>query len=221
MILIALASGVLSGLVWFGLQYVTVIPLIEAAERYEAARGDAHQHAEAAETGRGWKRNSLTGVATVLISIGFASVLVGLAFLGEWRLDTRRGALLGLAAFACVGLAPALGLPPEPPGVAAAELGARQIWWVAAVLATAAGLYLICGRSRSWLLRLGGVVCLVVPHAVGAPVATGETIVPASLVHEFVAASLATSGLHWLMLGAVAGFLYNRCQTAGGEPQSR
>ena len=110
LILIAVASGTFSGLVWFGLQYFTVIPLIEAAERYEtaahdAAHGASHQHDEGWQPAGGWQRNSFTALATVLTGIGFASILVALVTLARRRLDVKRGALWGLAAFACLGLA--------------------------------------------------------------------------------------------------------------------
>jgi len=226
LIVIAVASGTFAGLVWFGLQYLAVVPLIQAAEKYETAaqaatRGDSHQHHEGWHPASGLQRNSFTALATVLTSIGFASILFGLLSLAGRRLDARRGSLWGLAAFACVSLAPALGLPPQPPGVAVADLGDRQLWWLATVLATAMGLYLIVGQSRSWALKLGGIVCLVLPHAVGAPVAAGENVVPASLMHHFVVASLATTGLFWLTLGFVGGFIYSHRNAASDSERMR
>jgi predicted cobalt transporter CbtA len=41
-------------------------------------------------------------------------------------LDARRGLLWGLGGFAALHLAPAVGLPPELPGMASADLAARQ-----------------------------------------------------------------------------------------------
>ncbi|MEI2612914.1 MAG: CbtA family protein [Candidatus Promineifilaceae bacterium] len=38
-------------------------------------------------------------------------------------------------------LAPAFGLPPELPGMAAADLGARQVWWCGTALATGVGIF--------------------------------------------------------------------------------
>ena len=58
----------------------------------------------------------------------------------------------GLAGFAVFTIAPGLGLPPELPGVPAAPLLSRQIWWVTAVLATAAacsGLLVLTVRDSS------------------------------------------------------------------------
>ncbi len=223
---VALASGTISGLIWFGFQYFTVIPLIETAETYEAAAHDAtngatHQHDEAWRPANGWQRNSFTALATLLTSIGFASILFGFMSLAGLRIDAGRGALWGLSAFACFGLAPALGLPPQPPGVAVADLWDRQLWWAATVFATAAGLYLVVGQSRSWLLKLGGIVCLVLPHAVRAPTTAGENVVPASLVHQFTTASLLTTGLFWLTLGVIGGFIYNHYQLAESDSKQQ
>src|SRR5438270_1844734 len=47
--------------------------------------------------------------------------------LADEIINTRQGALWDLAAFACVSLAPALGLPPQPPGVVVADLHQRQL----------------------------------------------------------------------------------------------
>ena len=64
-----------------------------------------------------------------------------------------------------------LGLPPQLPGVPTASLATRQIWWAATVLATGIGIYLITATRLSWLVRMGGIVCLALPHIIGAPVA--------------------------------------------------
>ena len=202
LMIVALTAGTLSGLAWFGLQYFTVIPLIETAEKYEtAATHDYDDH------GTRLGRDSLTAVTTVLTSIGFAAVLFGVVSLTGRRLDAKSGALWGLAAFACVGLAPALGLPPQPPGSAVADLASRQLWWLGTVVATGLGLYWIAVSARRPLRISAGVACLLLPHVIGAPVATGENAVPASLVGQFEVASLAATGVFWLTLGTVGGFL--------------
>ena len=219
--LVVVASGTLAGLLWFGAQYFAVIPLIETAETYEAgahdaAHGASHQHDEEGwRPADGWQRNAFTALATVLTGIGFSAILFGMLSLAGRRIDAKRGALWGLAAFACFSLAPSLGLPPQPPGVAVADVFDRQLWWAGTVVATAVGLYLITARSRSWLLKLGGIVCLVLPHAVGAPVAAGETIVPAQLVRQFMIASLAATGMFWLALGVIGGLIEDRYQSVG------
>jgi cobalt transporter subunit CbtA len=214
MMVAVFGSGALAGLVLFVLQYFIVVPLIRAAETYEAARNEAHSGAahenEGWEPAEGWERTSLTALTTVLTGIGFAAVLLGVMALAGKTINTRYGALWGLAAFACFSLAPALGLPPQPPGVAVADLHQRQLWWAGTVIATAVGVWLIAGKRRSWLLRICGVVWLLLPHVIGAPVATGENSVPSQLVRRFTIASVATSGIFWLLAGTLGGFIYSR-----------
>jgi cobalt transporter subunit CbtA len=209
-------SGALAGLVLFAVQYFTVVPLIRAAETYEAAEhqaqsGESHED-EGWRPTEGWERKSFTALTTVLTGIGFAAMLFGAMALAGKTINTRHGALWGLAAFACFTLAPALGLPPQPPGVAAADLRQRQLWWTGTVIATAVGMWLIAGKRRSWLLRICGVACLLLPHLIGAPLATGENVVPAQLVRRFGLASIATSGIFWLVAGTLGGLIYRRSQ---------
>ncbi len=215
---VVLGAGTLAGLVLFAVQYFTVVPLIQAAETYEAAghRANPHDPHEPGDEGwhpaEGWERASYTALTTVLTAIGFAGILFGVMALGRNTIDARHGALWGLAAFSCFSLAPALGLPPQPPGVAAADLYQRQLWWAGTVIATAVGLWLIAGRKRSLLLRTSGAVCLLLPHLIGAPVASGLNSVPAELLRRFAITSVATSGMFWLLVGTLGGKIYSRSQ---------
>jgi len=214
LMLVVFASGAIAGLVLFAVRQFTVIPLIQTAETYEAAAQQAHlglaHDDEGWQPANGWERTSLTALTTILTSIGFAAILFGLLALTGTRINGWRGALWGLAAFVCFVLAPALGLPPQPPGAAVAGLYERQVWWAATAVATATGLWLAAGRGRTWLARLGGLLCLALPHMVGAPAASEPSAVPAQLVHRFAAASVATNALFWLVLGAVGGLLSHR-----------
>jgi cobalt transporter subunit CbtA len=206
-------SGAVSGLALFVVQRFTVIPLIETAETYEAAqRAEAGSPDEEGDwkPSKGWERTSFTAITTTLTGIGFAAILFGSLALAGAPVSARRGALWGLAAFACFGLAPAFGLPPQPPGVALAGLAERQIWWIGTALATAAGLWLLAGKKRAWPLRVAGIVCLLLPHLIGAPVGGGENAVPAQLIRRFAITSLLTTGIFWLVLGMTGGFLCNR-----------
>jgi cobalt transporter subunit CbtA len=209
-------SGALAGLVLFAVQHFTVVPLIQAAETYEGSAREAHSGASVKDEGwqpaEGWERTSFTALTTVLTGIGFAAVLFGVMALAGKTIDTRHGALWGLAAFACFSLAPALGLPPQPPGVAVADLHQRQLWWTGTVISTTAGVWLITGRRQIWLRRTCGAVCLLLPHLIGAPVATGQNSVPAELVHRFSIASVATSAIFWLLTGALGGLIYSSNQ---------
>ena len=213
---LTVASGSLAGLLWFGVQYFSVIPLIQKAETLEAA-APAHHEEEGWHPEDGLERNAFTAVSTVLTGIGFAALLFAALSFGGEPLDPRRGALWGLAGFVCANLAPSLGLPPQPPGAAAADLFDRQIWWTATFAATAAGLYLLV-RSRAWLAKLGGLLCLALPHAVGAPAAAGESVVPMPLARQFAAASLAAAAIFWLALGLIAGAFSARHARSAAAP---
>jgi len=218
LMLAVFASGALAGLVLFSVQHFTVIPLIQAAEIYEAAQSDAPHGDEGWQPTEGWERTSFTALTTVLTGIGFAAMLFGVMAVAGETINTRNGAVWGLAAFACFSLGPALGLPPQPPGVAVADLHQRQTWWALTVIATAVGLFFIAGKKRNWLLRICGVVCLLLPHLVGAPVASGESSVPEQLVRRFTIASVATIGIFWVLAGSLGGFIYSRSYADPGLP---
>ncbi len=214
--LVVLSSGALAGLALFAVQHFTVIPLIEAAQTYEAAAqkanpGMAHEDA-GWQPARGWERTTFTALTTILSGIGFAAMLFGSLALTGSRVNTRRGTLWGLAAFACFGLAPALGLPPQPPGAAVAGVHERQVWWIGTAIATALGLWLLAGKGRTWPVRIAGVVCLLLPHLIGAPAAAAHGAVPAQLIRRFTIASLVTTGIFWLLLGTIGGFISSRNQ---------
>jgi cobalt transporter subunit CbtA len=216
---VVFVSGALAGLALFVVQRFTIIPLIETAETYEAAQhvnsGIAHEE-EGWQPKKGWERTSFTAITTILTGIGFAAILFGSLSLAGARMNARRGALWGLAAFVCFGLAPAVGLPPQPPSTAVADLAERQIWWIGTAVATATGLWLLAGKKRGWPLHIAGVVFLLLPHLIGAPTATGLSAVPAQLVRRFAITSLATTGLFWLLLGTIGGFLYSRYEPDQG-----
>ena len=213
---VSLLAGVCSGLVLFGLQYLTVRPLVQAAEVYEARAAQEQADADAAhevwEPSEGWQRVSLTALSTVLTGIGYCALLFGLAALWEQRMTALRGLLWGLGGFLSFALAPALGLPPEPPGVLDADLQARQVWWLATALATAGGLLLVFAVNGGWLVRIAGLFVILLPHFIGTPTAETAQLVPDDLILHFRIASIATSAAFWLMAGALGGYLSQRQQ---------
>jgi cobalt transporter subunit CbtA len=207
-VLIALASGALAGFLLFVIQHFTITPLIRTAETYEN-HSDSSHHDEGWQPSGELERVSLTALATVLTGIGFAAIFFGLVAFAWGSLSIARGAALGLAAFVAVDLAPALGLPPTPPGVPLADLSERQLWWFGTVAATAIGLWLTFAKRR-WLARASGLLLLALPHLIGAPSEHGNSDVPAWLIRQFAVASLATTAVFWVALGAVGAFLYQR-----------
>ncbi len=222
-LIVGLLAGFIGGMALAAVQQLKVAPLIAAAETYETAAephdmamGQEHEW----EPSAGLQRMALTFLADLIVAIGFGLVLSGSFAVREGvsgRVpDAREGLLWGLAGYAAFSLAPALGLPPQPPGMVSAEIYARQAWWLGTALATCGGLGIIA-FSRVWLLRLAGVVLLVLPHLVGAPSRpAGSDAVTADLAAQFVAASLVTSAVFWCVLGSSAGWLYDRIGRRGG-----
>lgn len=210
---VILASGALAGLLLFVVQHFTIYPLIEKAEVYESAaeKSEPHHHAdEGWKPANGMERTAFTALTTVVTAIGFSALLFGIAGLVPIKLSGRKGLVWGLAAFVCVDLAPALGLLSQPPGTAVADLYPRQEWWVFTAASTAAGLWLLLNRKRSVPVRLIGVLPLILPHAIGAPVAQGSSAVPVALIHQFAVLSILTTGMFWIVLGGFGGLFYER-----------
>jgi cobalt transporter subunit CbtA len=207
----ALIAGSISGFLLFAIQHFTVRPLIETAETYEHA-ADAAQPADHEDEGwqpEGYARTGLTALSTTLTGIGFAAILFGAVSLTDESLNARQGLFWGIACFGAFTLAPAIGLPPAPPGTGVADVTSRQIWWVATAIATTTGIWMIF-REKQRMIRCLGVLMIIVPHLIGAPIATDPTIVPADLVRRFALVSIATDGMFWLTLGILGGFLHSR-----------
>ncbi len=226
----AALAGLLAGVFITIIHQVTTVPVILSAEVYEkaaeskapavasmkgmdgmAAEAGGHEHGAAAwEPADGLERAAFTVLADVLTGMGFALMLVAIYAVWGGRIDWRKGLYFGLAAFAAVTLAPALGLPPEVPGTESAPLLDRQLWWVATVLLTGGGLALLF-LSRRPVLMLAGVALIVLPHAYGAPQpADYASAAPEALAHRFVVAVIVTSLLFWAVLGSLTGFFYGR-----------
>jgi len=212
-VLAAAAAGTLAGLLLSGLDFLGTVPLIRQAETYEeaatvVATGQAHEDPAWAPAD-GMERNAYTVLANLLVGIGFALLLCAI-FAQRPALTVREGLFWGLAGFAVFVASPALGLPPEPPGVPAAPLGARQLWWLLAVGCTAAALYLLV-LVRGAGFKALGVALLAFPHLLGAPqLAVVEAATPESLVHRFEVASVLGSAVFWSALGALGAWFYRR-----------
>ena len=220
MIFAALLAGSFSGLVLFAVQHVTIVPLITVAEGFEEAAElqAGHAHDDTAwEPSPGLQRTALTAITTMLSGIGFAAILLGCMAVNGRAVDARRGLLWGLAGFACFVLAPALGMPPRPPGAAVGDLPLRQLWWLGTVIATAAGLWLILGRAGPWWTRPLGVVAMALPHLLGAPAPSGPDAVPPELMRDFGMLSVATNLVFWTVLGLLCGRLLER---HAGDPDA-
>jgi cobalt transporter subunit CbtA len=233
LVLAALIAGMAAGLIYGGVQHVRTTPLILAAEVYETAETAAHDHAAAtadpaapAEAAAptpaheheeeewapadGWPRTFSTTLASVITGAGFAILLAGVSLLTGFPITPKNGLIWGLCGFLAVTVAPGAGLAPELPGMPAGDLVSRQIWWVATIIATGAGIFLIATR-REMVWLAAAVVLIALPHIIGAPQPlTHETAVPAGLAASFAANTIAASAVLWSLIGLFLGLALQR-----------
>lgn len=216
----ALLAALAAGLLTAAIQHFRVTPLILHAETFEGEGGHSHaegtpehSHADAAGEAGEWapqdglERTAYTTLATVLAAAGFALVIGAVSMFANIPITFANGLLWGAAGFIAFSLAPAYGLPPELPGMPAAEVFPRQLWWAGTALATGAALLLLAKTRASWAIALA-LALIAIPHIIGAPITPDEpSPVPAHLAAEFAAVTLGTSALFWAVLGAIFGRL--------------
>ena len=230
----AILVGIVTGSLLSCLQVVSLNRIIFAAESYEIEAGasistDGDGHADHAhDQGQtswmpehGFDRTAYTFLANICVSIGFAAIM--LALMSQFWLPKNRniswtqGSLWGLAGFSAVFLAPAIGLPPEIPGVVVAPLEHRQTWWALTALSTIAGIVVLAFAPKK--TKLLGLLVLVIPHIAGAPRSDGllfqhpNPAVVSSLTQlhqQFIVASGVTNLVFWLLLGLACRFAFNR-----------
>ncbi|MDH3742661.1 MAG: CbtA family protein [Hyphomicrobiales bacterium] len=222
----AILAGIAAGLVMSVIQHVRVTPLILQAETFEAGpaatSSDGHDHShgdEAWAPAAGFERTAFTFIANIVTGAAFGLVLAGAAMLTGLQITTTNGALWGLMGFLAFTLSPSAGLPPELPGMPAADLLARQVWWWLAVAGTAAGIGLMF-MIKSWGFKALGICVIALPHIVGAPHAADTTSnVPAALATAFAANSIATAAVFWIVLGVLLGYMLSRTVTQNEATQ--
>ncbi|MCQ8117126.1 CbtA family protein [Methylomonas rosea] len=213
-------AGIAAALLLSVLQIFWVTPLILQAETYEVAAeavahghtADDHAHDETAwQPEDGWQRTLSTISSNILMASAFALMLAG-AYALRKPPCIRQGLAWGLAGYAVFFAAPSLGLPPDLPGTAAAEVMARQVWWLGTALATALGLGLLFLQSR-WPLRATGILVLLIPHLLGAPQPEiAGSLAPEILQTQFRWVSALTNAVFWMALGVSSSLTFNRMQ---------
>jgi cobalt transporter subunit CbtA len=232
-VLAAIVAGLIAALVFTVVQSIWVTPLILQGETYEEAAeasaghhesespNSAHHHdADAWKPQDGWQRTLFTFAANLLMGVGYSFVLVALYLLWREPRSTLAGALYGLAGFLVFFAAPGLGLPPELPGTAAAELTSRQQWWAMTAVATAAGLFLFCSQPR-WWMRVLALGIIVAPHLIPAPhPAVESSLAPAELQSRFRLATTVCNAIFWLSLGVASGGAFRRLVVGGARSRA-
>lgn len=182
-----------------------VVTPAHAQEQPAAAAAEEHEHEEGGIM-FGMSRFSGTLAANLVAGAGFALLLAGISLVSGNAVTVRNGVLWGACGWLAVHFLPALGLPPELPGFPAADLGDRQVWWLATVLLTAIGLYLLAFRGEL-VAKVAGIILIAAPHVWGAPQPDSiDSAVPAVLAAEFAVAALATTLFFWVVLGLGLGF---------------
>ncbi len=202
-LLTALIAGLIGGAAVSGLQAIGTTPLILEAETFEAG----------ARLGEGgWERVGFTLLANMLMAAGFAAMLAAAFTVAGNKVSMAGTVGWGLAGFAAFGFIPSIGLPPELPGMVAADITPRQLWWWSAASANCIGLALLAFAPRWGWKALGG-VAIVAPFIFGAPhPVTGAGAVPPELAARFVTVSLATWLAFWLILAASAAWSFTRLE---------
>jgi len=214
-----LIAGAAAGLIAAILQLAFVQPILLHAELYEGgylvhfgseSHASAHQDVGAIDP----IRDGLSVMFNMLTYSGYALILVALMSQAGMskgtKINGRTGIIWGLAGFFVVHFAPGFSLAPEVPGVAAADVVARQIWWLATVLATGVAVWLIAFGER-WVAWGSAVALLLAPHLVGAPepeVFTGP--VPTEIGAHFAARAFGVGMAAWVLVGCFSGFLWSR-----------
>ena len=174
-----------------------------------------HAPADAAEEsawepGEGFPRVAFTALATLVSGVGYAAILAALLLAAGREFNPQTALRWAIGGFVAVNLAPAVGLPPELPGMGGAHLAERQIWWVCTALGTGLGLYLMTNVRHHAAIGIG-LLAIVLPHIIGAPHAeAAASDVPAVLAAQFAARSLAVAFAFWATLGLSLGWYWVR-----------
>jgi cobalt transporter subunit CbtA len=208
----ALIAGFGAGLVHALLQFVFIQPLLIHAELFELGPLPG---LDAVTVPRGVidpLREALNVVFAALVYTGYALVLLAVMSFAEERghtITARNGLIWGIAGFVTMHLAPAFGLAPDMPGLNAAPVEPRQVWWFGTAAATGIGLWLIA-FGRNWAMWGAAIILIAAPHIIGAPLPLMlSNIAPPELAANFAARTLGVALIVWTTLGLLLGAVWN------------
>lgn len=208
-----LIAGFGAGLFAALLQFAFVQPILLHAELFETGAlthfgADPSATQVAPQGGLDLMRDGFSVMFSALIYVGYALMLLAAMVIAEERgqpISARAGIIWGIAGWVTMQMAPAFGLAPELPGMNAADVEARQIWWFGTVAATGTGLWLLA-FGRNWAMWGAAVILLAAPHIIGAPMPdtlTGPA--PPELGAAFAARAIGTGLAAWTVLGLLLG----------------
>jgi cobalt transporter subunit CbtA len=242
-ILNALLVGIVASFVFSLLQVYVVNPIIFASETYEVPEaptehshegeeaGHVHSHGEDAWAPEdGFERTAYTMSANVFAGIAYASILLAvmsqLSLQGLTRASLLKGLAWGAGGFIVFFGAPAIGIPPEIPGIEAAPVEHRQVWWLLAAGGVATGLLVLVFAPLKF--KALGLLAIALPYIVSAPHPEGPAFThpdPAAvealtdLHQQFIIATSVSNLLFWLVMGVMSAWVLNRWVLTPGVVQ--
>ncbi|WP_198243666.1 CbtA family protein [methane-oxidizing endosymbiont of Gigantopelta aegis] len=208
-VLAAFITAIVASIAYSAYQEVAVTPIILAAEEFEVPEVTGSETEETWSPENGLERRLFTFSADFLTAFSFSLMLIS-AMATQRKLTLLQGLGWGIAGYLCFFVAPALGLPPEIPGIETSSLVGRQLWWLIAVIFTAAGLWLVVFAKIP--LKTVGIVILIAPHLLGAPnpethaFANPDPVAVAQLTelwHQFILQTSIANALLWLIIGEI------------------
>jgi len=209
-------TAIIASVIFSLYQFYFISPLIFAAEVYEVAELIASEQVEPWAPEDGTERFIFTWLANFLMSLAY-SLLLACAMAYRGPSSALKGLAWGIGAYLAIFVAPSLGLPPEIPGMDAADLGSRQDWWLLTVTLSAIGLAALAFSPRYY--KGAGFILILLPHLIGAPTPElhgfshpDPNAVQAltDLWHQFVLQTSIANALLWLIIGSTTGFLCQR-----------
>ena len=220
----AVFAGVAAGVLAALLQLWLVVPLIMEAELYESG-GRVHFASDGSTQSERGAPSVWDEPLRHIYTIGFSAVTFtayaffmvagfALAARAGYEISARRGLVWGLCGAVIVVIAPAIGMPPELPGAIGAEVGPRQVWYLATVACTLIGVVAIAFGPTGFVALIGAAL-IAVPHLIGAPhLDTYFGVAPAELASEFVARVMGVALVSWAVLGLFAATIWTRSEEA-------
>ena len=213
-----LFAGALGGFIAGVLQWLFVQPVLLHSELYEMGIlkhfGALTNSAQPDLNRLQPIRDILSILFSMVIYIGYAILLISAMTIHKLKSKTiisfHQGIIWGISGYIIVHFAPAISLPPEVPGVAAADLQSRQIWWFITIFFSAAGIWLIAFNSKKLPLLIGCILVLA-PHIFGAPEPSSFTgPAPTEIGALFASRALGIGLISWAVLGGLSAIFLHK-----------
>jgi cobalt transporter subunit CbtA len=219
-LLAVVLSGIAAGLVMGLIQHVRLTPLILEAETFEHVvhghGGEAHSHGDTTwSPTNGLERTAYTTLTAVISAVGFGLLMIGVALTLKIPFNQKNAWIWGLCGFAAVSFAPAMGLPPELPGMPKTDVNSRIFWWAGCVILTTLGLIFSYYASIGKRVLVPAVIILALPHILFTPPRSAETAssLPVHLATQFVTSSLGANLVMWLVLSIALGYAMQKFES--------